>query len=328
MPMALPLAVQGELPSFDGATEWLNSGPLTSSALRGKVVLVNFWTYSCINWIRQLPHVRAWAERYGDRGLVVIGVHTPEFAFEHEIENVRGAAREMTVDYPIAIDSNYAIWRAFSNEYWPALYLADAQGRIRHRHFGEGDYDRSETIIQQLLEEAGADGLSREHAAVDANGVEAAADWDALGSPETYLGYARTENLASPDQAVLDRPHVYAAPPRLRVNEWSLAGDWTLESEAAMLNSADGRVAYRLYARDLHLVMGAANRGAEVRFRVLLDGEPPQETHGIDIDEQGEGRVTQPRLYQLIRQSKPITERTFEIMFLDPGVRAYVFTFG
>ena len=328
MSTALPPTVEGQLPSFEGATEWLNSGPLTPSALRGKVVLVNFWTYSCINWIRQLPHIRAWAQKYAGQGLTVIGVHTPEFAFEHDIENIRRAARDMQVDYPIAVDTNYAIWQAFDNEYWPALYLADAQGVIRHRHFGEGDYERSEAIIQQLLEQVGTPGLSREPTSVDAEGVEAPADWGALGSPETYLGYARTENLASAREVVLDRPHVYAPPPRLSVNEWSLSGDWTLEREAAVLNGADGRVAYRLYARDLHLVMGPANSGAQVRFQVLLDGEPPNASGGIDVDERGNGSAREPRLYQLIRQRGRVSERTFEIRFLDPGVRAYVFTFG
>jgi thiol-disulfide isomerase/thioredoxin len=323
-----PSGLEGELPSFDGATEWLNSPPLTASGLRGSVVVVDFWTYSCINWIRQLPYVRAWSEKYGSHGLVVIGVHTPEFAFEHEIENVRGAARDMNVDYPIAVDPNYAIWRAFNNEYWPALYFADAQGRIRHHHFGEGDYERSQAVIQQLLEAAGARGLDHEPLSLDAPGVEAPADWDTLGSPETYLGYARAENLASPGEAVFDRSHGYTAPPDLRRNEWALVGDWTVERESALLNSAGGRIAYRSHARDLNLVMGAPGRADAARFRVLLDGKPPGVAHGIDIDEHGEGVVTEPRLYQLARQPSPVTERTFEIEFLDPGVRAYVFTFG
>jgi thiol-disulfide isomerase/thioredoxin len=323
-----PPAPEGELPSFDGATDWLNSPPLTASELRGGVVVVDFWTYSCINWIRQLPYVRAWSQKYQSRGLVVIGVHTPEFAFEHEIENVRRAARDMNVDYPIALDSNYAVWRAFDNEYWPALYFADSNGRVRHHHFGEGDYERSEAVIQQLLEAAGARDLDHEPVSLDPRGVEAPADWDTLGSPETYVGYARAGDLASPGGAVFDRPHFYTAPPDLRGNEWALAGDWTVEREAALLNSAGGRIAYRFRARDLNLVMGAPGRADAPRFRVLLDGGLPGEAHGIDSDEQGNGVVGEPRLYQLARQQGPIAERTFEIEFLDPGVRVYVFTFG
>jgi thiol-disulfide isomerase/thioredoxin len=328
MSPASPLASEGELPSFDGATEWLNSAPLTTCGLRGRVVVVDFWTYSCINWIRQLPYVRGWSQKYRSSGLVVIGVHTPEFAFEHEIENIRRAARDMNVDYPVAVDSNYAIWRAFNNEYWPALYFADSQARIRHHHFGEGDYERSEAVIQQLLEAAGARDLDHEPLSVDAGGVEAAADWDALGSPETYVGYARGENLASPGGAVIDRPHVYTAPPDLSRNGWALVGDWTVERESVLLNSAGGRIAYRFDARDLNLVMGAPGKSDSARFRVLLDGNPPGAAGGIDVDAQGNGAVAEPRLYQLARQPSPVAERTFEIEFLDPGVRAYVFTFG
>jgi thiol-disulfide isomerase/thioredoxin len=328
MSVAVPLGIEGELPSFAGATEWLNSGPLEASALRGKPVVVNFWTYSCINWIRQLPYVRAWAEKYDGGGLKVIGVHTPEFSFEHEIENIRRAASDMHVRYPIAVDSNYSIWRAFDNQYWPALYFADSQGRIRHHHFGEGDYQRSELVIRQLLEEAGSRGVGEGSVAVDAGGVEAGADWDALGSPETYVGYARAERLASTSDPVLDRPHTYAAPASLTPNQWALSGDWTLESEAALLNGAEGRIAYRFQARDVNLVMGPTDRPGPIRFRVLVDGGPPAAADGVDVDEEGNGAVIEPRLYQLVRQPGPVAERTVEVAFLDPGVRAYVFTFG
>jgi thiol-disulfide isomerase/thioredoxin len=301
---------------------------LTASDLRGSVVLIDFWTYTCINWLRSLPYLRAWAERYKSHGLVVIGVHTPEFDVERDVDNVRRAAEDLRVDYPIAIDSDYAIWEAFGNQYWPALYLVDAQGRIRHHRFGEGDYERSERIIQQLLGEAGAGDIGQDLTEVDARGVEAAADWESLKSPENYLGYGRTENFASSDGPVLDMPHVYAVPARLRLNHWALAGDWTVHREAVVLNQAEGRIAYRFHARDLHLVVGPTVPGTSVRFRVRIDGQPPGTAHGIDVDAQGNGTVTEPRLYQLIRQPEPITQRTFEITFLDPGVRAYVFTFG
>ena len=327
-PAAVRLPIEGKLPSLDSATGWLNSRPLTAAGLRGKVVLVDFWTYSCINWIRQLPYVRAWAEKYKDQGLVVIGVHSPEFEFEKNVDNVRRAAKDMRVDYPIAIDSDHAIWRAFRNNYWPALYFVDARGKIRHHQFGEGEYERSEMIIQQLLAEAGMGGIGHELVSVDARGAEAAADWGSLKSPENYVGYARTANFASPGRAVLDKPHVYATPARLRLNHWALSGDWTIGKQATMLNKANGRIAYRFHARDLHLVMGPAARGTSVRFRVLIDGQPPGAAHGIDVDDQGNGTLTEQRLYQLIRQPKPIADRQFEIEFLDPGVEAFAFTFG
>ena len=272
-PAAVQLPIEGELPSLGGATEWLNSPPLTAAGLRGKVVLIDVWTYTCINWLRSLPYVRAWAEKYKNQGLVVIGVHAPEFAFEKNIDNVRRAAKDMRVNYPIAIDNDYAIWRALKNEYWPALYFVDAQGRIRHHHFGEGEYEQSEMIIQQLLAEAGISGIGHELVSVDARGVEAAADWGSLKSPENYVGYERTENFASPGGAVLDKRRVYAAPARLRLNHWALSGDWTVEKQATVLNKANGRIAYRFHARDLHLVMGPAVRGTSVRFRVLIDGQ-------------------------------------------------------
>jgi thiol-disulfide isomerase/thioredoxin len=322
------LPIEGELPSLGSATEWLNSQPLTAAGLRGKVVLISFWTYTCINWLRQLPYVRAWAEKYKDQGLVVIGVHTPEFAFERDVENVRWAAKDMRVDYPIAIDNDYSIWRAFNNSYWPALYFVDAQGNIRHHQFGEGEYEQSEMILQQLLEEAGNGGIGHELVSVDARGAEAAADWGSLKTPENYLGYERTENFASPGGAVLDTRRVYATPERLRLNHWALSGDWTVEKQATVLNKANGRIAYRFHARDLHLVMGPAARETSVRFRVLIDGQSPGAAHGIDVDDQGNGTVTEQRMYQLIRQPKPIADRQFEIEFLDSGVEAFAFTFG
>jgi thiol-disulfide isomerase/thioredoxin len=322
------LPVESRLPSFGGATEWLNSPPLATAELSGKVVLVNFWTYTCINWLRQLPYVRAWAGKYAGHGLVVIGVHTPEFGFEHDLGNVRRAVQDMRVDYPVAVDNDYAVWSAFANHYWPALYFADAQGRIRHHHFGEGEYQQSEMVIQQLLAEAGSAGAGDDLVSVDARGAETPADWATLRSPENYTGYERTENFASPGGAVPGQRHAYQAPAQLRLNDWALAGDWTMEEQAATLNEAGGQVACRFHARDLHLVMGPAAPDTSVRFRVLIDGQPPGAAHGADADDQGHGTVTGQRLHQLIRQPGPITDRTFEITFLDPGVQAYAFTFG
>jgi thiol-disulfide isomerase/thioredoxin len=321
-------AGQSELASLERANEWLNSPPLTASALREKVVLVDFWTYTCINWLRSLPYVRAWAEKYRDQGLVVIGVHSPEFSFEKNVNNVRWAAKEMRVDYPVAVDSDHFIWRAFRNQYWPALYFIDAQGRARHHHFGEGAYEQSEMIIQELLREAGVSGVDHEPVSVNGRGLEVAADWRSLKSPENYVGYDRTQNFASRGGAVLDRPRVYMLPARLRVNDWALSGNWTVKKEAAVLNEPNGSIAYRFHARDLHLVMGPAAPGTSVRFRVRIDGQPPGAAHGIDVDEQGDGTVTEQRLYQLIRQPKPIADRQFEIEFLGPGVEAFAFTFG
>jgi thiol-disulfide isomerase/thioredoxin len=327
-PAAVQFPLEGDFPSLGGATDWLNSKPLTAAGLRGKVVLIDFWTYSCINWRRTLPYVRAWAEKYKDQGLVVIGVHSPEFEFEKNVDNILQAAKEMKIDYPIAIDSDHAIWSAFNNEYWPALYFVDAQGHIRHHHFGEGDYEQSERIIQQLLTDAGVRNIGHELVSVDARGAEVAADWDDLKSPETYVGYERTENFASPGGAVLDKGHVYVFPARFELKDWALWGDWTMEKQAIVLNKASGRIAYRFHARDLHLVMGPATRKTSVRFRVLIDGKPPGAAHGSDIDGQGNGTVTELRLYQLIRQPQPIDDRQFEIEFLDPGVEAFSFTFG
>jgi thiol-disulfide isomerase/thioredoxin len=327
-PAAVRLAIEGELPSLGSANEWLNSPPLTAAGLRGKVVLIDVWTYTCINWLRSLPYVRAWAAKYKNQGLVVIGVHAPEFAFEKNVDNVRRAAKDMKIDYPIAIDNNYAIWRALKNEYWPALYFVDARGKIRHHYFGEGEYEKSERIIQQLLTEGGNAGIDTKLVSVDGRGVEAAADWASLKSPENYVGYERTENFASPGGAVLDKRRVYAAPARLRLNQWALSGDWTVQKQATVLNQANGRIAYRFHARDLHLVMGPAARGTSVRFRVRIDGKPPGTAHGIDVDAQGNGTVSEQRLYQLIRQPKPIADRQFEIEFLDAGVEVFAFTFG
>jgi len=318
---------EGHMPSLDGANEWLNTPALTTAGLRGKVVLVQFWTYTCINWLRTLPYVRAWAEAYGPHGLVVIGAHTPEFWFEHDIGNVRRAARDMRVEYPIAIDNDYAVWQAFSNNYWPALYFVDAEGLIRHHQFGEGDYANSERIIQELLVDAGTSG-DRAPASVDARGAEVPADWDSLESPETYVGYARAERFASPGGIAFDERRAYAIPERLRLNHWALGGDWTVGREAAVLHEAGGRIAFNFHSRDLHLILTPGARDAPVRFRVLLDGEPPEAAHGLDIDDLGNGAVAEPRMYQLIRQADPIADRRFEIEFLDAGVEACAFTFG
>jgi len=323
-----PIPDQAELASLERANEWLNSPPLTAPALRGKVVLIDFWTYTCINWLRTLPYVRAWAEKYRSQGLVVIGVHAPEFAFEKNVSNVRWAVKDMRIDYPIAIDNEHVIWRAFKNQYWPALYFIDAQGRVRHHHFGEGAYEQSEMIIRGLLAETGTGGTDREPVPVDARGIEAAADWGSLKSPENYVGFERTQNFASPGGAMLDAPRPYVFPARLRVNDWALSGDWTVKNQEVVLNKPNGVIAYRFHARDLHLVMGPATPGTSVRFRVLIDGQPPGAAHGIDVDEQGYGTVTQQRLYQLIRQPKPIVDRQFEIEFLGSGVEAFAFTFG
>ncbi len=290
-------------------------------------MLVNFWTYTCINWLRTLPYVRAWADRYTDHGLTVIGVHTPEFDFEHDLDNVRQQVKDLEVGYPMAIDNDYRIWTAFSNHYWPAFYFVDAQSQIRHHRFGEGDYQMSEMVLQQLLTEAGG-GTDQELTSVDARGVEVAADWASLRSPENYLGYERTDNFVSPNGAILDTSYAYAAPPRLGLNHWALSGDWTVKQQAIVLNQGEGRIVCRFHARDLHLVMGPAGPGSPARFRLLLDGQPPGAAHGTDVDDHGNGTVTQPRLHQLIRQPGPISDRTLEVTFLDPGVQAYAFTFG
>jgi thiol-disulfide isomerase/thioredoxin len=325
---ATQLPVEGKLPALEGATGWLNSAPLTPTELTGKIIIVNFWTYTCINWLRQVPYLRAWAEKYADHDLTVIGVHTPEFGFEHHRDNVRRAVTDMRIDYPVAMDNDYAVWTAFDNNYWPALYFADTHGRIRHHHFGEGEYLRSEMVIQQLLVEAELTDHDHDPVSVDAVGAEAPADWASLRSPEMYTGYARAGNVVSPDGVLPGRPHHYTAPAELRLNEWALAGEWTAEAQAVRLGAAHGRITCRFQARDLNMVMGPAAPGAPTSFRVLLDGQPPGPDHGTDVDEHGSGTLSEQRLYQLVRQHGPVTERTFEIVFTEPGAEAYAFTFG
>lgn len=319
---------QGTLHPFAGAVEWLNTQPLGSADLRGKVVLVDFWTYSCINWLRTLPHVRAWADKYRDQGLLVVGVHSPEFGFEKELANVRAATAHLNVDYPVAVDSHHAIWRAFGNSAWPAIYLLDGRGRLRHRHLGEGDFERTERVIQQLLAEAGAATVDRTLVRVQGVGSQAQADWASLRSPETYLGHGRMHNFASPGGIARDRVRDYSAPAALRLNGWALSGPWRLGSEAASLHGAHGRIVHRFHARDVHLVMGPSSRGRPVPFRVRIDGRPPGESHGADIDADGMGTVIEHRLYQLVRQPGQVEPREFEIEFLAPGVEAFAFTFG
>ncbi len=325
---AAQLPVEGELPDLGGANAWLNTEPLTPAGLRGRVVLVEFCTYSCVNWLRTLPYVQAWADRYRDHGLVVIGAHSPEFGFEHDVEKVRAALREMRVDFPIAIDSDFGVWRAFDNAYWPALYFADVDGRIRHHHFGEEDYERSERVIQQLLDDAGRDGVPEDLVSVRPDDVELAADWNTLESPETYVGHARASGFASPGGLVPDRSHLYEQPETLDLNQWSLSGNWTAGEQLTELNQAGGRITHRFHARDVNLVMGARGGEESVGFQVRIDGEPPGEASGLDVDEEGNGTVAEERLYQLVRQPGSDSDRTFEITFLKPGVQAYVFTFG
>jgi len=324
------LPVEGELPSLGGATGWLNSPPLDAQQLRGKVVLVDFWTYSCINCLRAMPHVRDWAERYKDHGLVVIGVHAPEFAFERDLRNVQRAVTDLKVTYPVAIDNDFAIWRGFSNQYWPAHYFIDAQGRIRAHHFGEGNYAQSEQIIRQLLREAGNSlpGDAVPAMRMAGSGIEREADMASLKSPETYIGHGRAEHFASPGGMQLGQLHDYSLPTALQLNQWALAGHWRVGEEDAQLEQAGGRIAFRFHARDLHLVLAPQDPARPVRFRVRIDGQPPQAAAGSDVSAQGEGTVDQNRLYQLIRQDGEVRERTFEIEFLDAGVRAYAFTFG
>jgi thiol-disulfide isomerase/thioredoxin len=309
------------MPSFAGATGWLNSEPLGPAELRGRVVLVNFWTLTCINWLRQEPYVRAWSHAYRDEGLIVVGVHTPEFSFEHEIDGVRRATRERAIDYPVALDNDYAVWGAFANHYWPALYFVDADGIIRDHHFGEGRYEKSERLIQRLL------GVERDPVSVEGLGVEAQADWDHLRTPETYLGYWRSGHFASPDGAALDERRAYELPKRLPFNHWALAGEWTIAAENVVLDQAGGSIAYRFRARDAHLVL---SRGARepIPFRVLLDGEAPGPSGGVDVDEDGNGVLQDARMYQLVREHEVVRQRTLEIAFLEPGAEAYAFTFG
>jgi thiol-disulfide isomerase/thioredoxin len=319
------LPVESRLPGFDGADGWLNSPPLTPAALRGSVVLVDFWTYTCINWLRTLGYVRAWAERYRGHGLVVVGVHTPEFPFERDQDNVRRAVAAMDVAYPVALDPNYAVWQAFSNHYWPAIYIADAEGRIRYHHFGEQAYEETERAIQRLLRDAG-DGIGDDLVAIVPGGVEAQADWANLGSPETYLGSQQGSNLVA-SQVPVGAPGTFAVPEALPLNGWALGGAWTIEERAAVLNRPDGRIAFRFHARDVNLVI-RAREGVPVPFRVLIDSEPPGPAHGLDVDATGHGTLAEPRLYQLVREPGAIADHTFEITFTAAGVEAYVFTFG
>ena len=309
------------MPSFAGATAWLNSEPLGPAELQGRVVLVDFWTFTCINWLRTEPYVRAWSQAYRDDGLVVVGVHTPEFSFEHEIDRVRQAVTERGIDYPVAVDNDYGVWKAFDNHYWPALYFIDRDGLVADHHFGEGRYEQSERVIQQLL------GIDRELVSVTGTGVEAEADWEHLRSPETYLGYLRTEHFASPGGAATTGRRAYALPERLRVNHWALGGEWTIERERAVLEEAGGQIAFRFHARDAHLVLSPGARGP-IPFRLLLDGEAPGPASGVDVDEDGSGVLRDGRMYQLVRAADEVRDRTLEITFLEPGVEAYVFTFG
>jgi thiol-disulfide isomerase/thioredoxin len=301
--------IHSALAALDDAPVWLNSEPLTADGLRGSVVLVDFWTYSCVNWLRTLPYVSAWDERYRDRGFVVVGVHAPEFGFEHDLGNVRRAVGELEVGYPVVIDNGFDIWRSFGNRYWPAAYLVDGDGRVRFRHFGEGAYEETERAIQELL------GVDEETVRVDAGGVAEAADWETLGTPETYVGSARGEGRSPRADG-------------LALNHWALPGQWSVGDEAAVLEAPGGSIAFRFQARDLNLVLAPPDSSTPVRFAVRLDGRPPGDDHGVDVDEAGEGTVSEPRMYQLVRHREAVTERTFEITFLAPGVRAYVFTFG
>jgi cytochrome c biogenesis protein CcdA/thiol-disulfide isomerase/thioredoxin len=322
------LPVEGTLPPLDGAVQWLNSQPLTAEGLKGKVVLVDFWTYSCINCLRSLPYVKAWAEKYHDQGLVVIGVHAPEFAFERDVNNVTKAMKDLGITYPVAIDNNYKIWRAFNNQYWPAHYFADAKGQIRYHHFGEGDYAESERVIQQLLREAGATQVAGGLIEADAKGVQQAPDMNEVQSPETYLGFQRAENFVSTGTLATDKVVNYPAAGDLKLNEWTLEGPWNVGGQQATLAAANGRIVYRFHARDLHLVLGPAADGKPVRFKISIDGQAPGDAHGTDVAPDGGGTVTEQRLYQLVRQPGAVKDRTFTIEFLDPQVSAYAFTFG
>jgi thiol-disulfide isomerase/thioredoxin len=325
-PVELP--VEGRLAPFSGATGWLNSEPLTPEGLRGRVVLVDFWTYTCVNWLRTLPYVRAWAAKYADAGLTIVGVHTPEFGFERTVDNVVAAVRDFGVQVPVALDSDYGVWRAFANHFWPAVYIADGEGRIRFHHFGEGEYGMTEMVIQQLLMDAGAEGVGQDLVEVEPVGLEVAADWRTLQSPETYTGYRQSSGFAQDDVTRLDQPHAYAAPGRLPLNTWALDGTWTVAGHAALLTEAGGRIAFQFHARDLNLVMGPASPGGSIRFRVLVDGQVVTESGGTDVGPDGSGTVDRQRTYQLVRQPGSIDDRRCEIEFLDAGVEAYCFTFG
>lgn len=322
------LGDEGAMPELDGATGWLNSMPLNRKSLRGKVVLVNFWTFTCINSIRPFPYLRSWIENYKGSGFVLIGAHTPEFSFEYEPANVETAARSLNVAFPVAVDSKYGIWKAFNNQAWPAQYLIDAKGRIRYHHFGEGDYEEIENAIRELLKENGATNLAAGATPVSGSGIEAAPDWPNERSPETYIGYRQAQNFASPEKVRRDSVQFYSAPARPSLNQWGLSGSWNVNAEAAVLQTAPGKIVFRFHSRDLNFVLAPAKDGKPVRFRVTVDGAVPGENHGVDTAPDGSGQVHEPRLYQLIRQKGPITDRTFEIEFLDSGVQALDFTFG
>jgi hypothetical protein len=322
----LRLPFESRLPEFTGATEWLNSEPLTPDGLKGKVVLVDFGTFTCINWIRTLPYVRGWAGTYGAAGLVTIGVQTPEFEMEHHLESVRRSLEAMHVDYPVVVDNDYAVWNAFANQYWPALYIGDAEGHIRHHHFGEGGYDKSERVIRHLLEEAGAPKLP-DPPAVEPHGIEAEADWHNVRSPETYIGVARSEGFSSPEGARFGAAQMYTAPPRLDTNEWALIGSWLIGREEGTVHEPNARIVYRFHARDLNLILTPPPAGS-AKFRVALNGEPPGPAHGLDVDADGNGVVDEPRLYQLVRQPGSVKDARFDIEFLDVGATALCFTFG
>jgi len=322
------LSSASELDSLQSATAWLNTPRLSAADLRGRVVAVQFWTFTCINWLRTLPYVRAWSRKYHDAGLVMIGVHAPEFTFEHDLENVRREVKALGVDYPVAVDNDFAIWRGFRNQYWPALYLIDGNGRVQHHRFGESDYSESERVLQQLLTDAGAARIDRPLGVVDGRGAEAAADWTDLRSGENYVDYERTQNFSSPEGAALDRHRTYSVPRSLSLNHWALGGDWTVKKQPLVSDAPNGRIAYCFHGRDLNLVMGPPSGAKPVRFRVRLDGRAPGAAHGVDVDEEGNGVATTQRMYQLIRQEPPIADRTFEIEFIDPGLEAFSFTFG
>ena len=327
MSLFAKLRAETHLPALDGATGWLNSGPLTREGLRGHVVLVDFWTYTCINWLRTLGHVRAWHEQYADRGLVIVGVHTPEFPFERDEANVRWAVQFQRVGYPVALDPDFAVWRAFSNNAWPAVYIADEEGQIRHMHFGEGGYEECERAVQMLLREAGHEDVPDGLVSVVDDGFEAQAAWQTLGSPETYLGYEQGQNFVSAGIAEFDEPQEFGVPDTVERNQWALSGNWTLGPGKSVLDEGGGSLVFRFHARDVNLVMGPPASGP-VQFRVSVDGEPPGESHGLDVDDEGDGTLDRPRLHQLIRERRPVTDRTFEITFEAPGAEVYCFTFG
>ena len=317
----------GALASFAGATAWLNSEPPTPEGLRGKVVLVDFWTYTCVNWLRTLPYVRAWASKYREQGLVVVGAHTPEFLFEHDLDNVRESLRWFKVDWPVAQDNDYGVWGAFDNHYWPAVYLADAHGRIRYHHFGEGEYAATEMAIQRLLMDAGATDIDQNLVMVEPRGLEVPADWRFVQSPETYVGYGQASGFANEANAAYDRPQLYT-PLSLSLNEWTLSGNWTVARHAGVVNEPGAAISFRFHARDLNLVMAPQAKGTSLPFRVTLDGQPLGDDHGDDADAQGNGTLSDQRTYQLIRQRGPIRERTATIEFLEAEAEAYCFTFG